>query len=174
MCQTKIVNRAYTLTLVYIYLFISYLKILQPTTIRFHMYIIIIVYFSSLHNFVMFKDIGKWDTTFKECSNQFRHITPLIKRQCSEKGKQLIILGNLYKTAGKRLSRKQERSYHPMIKKRILRTLRRQHVNVRFGKEQFWINRPDIKCQNQFLIATTCMTCTKGSCEVLKAKRRMD
>ena len=25
------------------------------------MYIIIIVYFSSLHNFVMFKDICKWD-----------------------------------------------------------------------------------------------------------------
>ena len=33
-----------------------------------YMYIIITVYFSSLHNFVMFKDICKWDrsTTFKK------------------------------------------------------------------------------------------------------------
>ena len=59
MCHTKIVNRAYTLnSTLDSYL---YFKILQPTTIRFHIYIIIIVYFSSLHRFVMFKDICTWD-----------------------------------------------------------------------------------------------------------------
>ena len=53
-------NRAYTLhsSLDFHLLFENFTTYLQ-LTIRFH--IVKIVYFSSLHNFVMFKDICKWD-----------------------------------------------------------------------------------------------------------------
>ena len=65
MYHTKFVNRAYTLNST----LDSYLLFENFTTYNYkisYVYIIIIVYFSSLHNCVMFNDLQMGSTTFKE------------------------------------------------------------------------------------------------------------